>query len=383
VSSGNLNHVELIRPSNDYIRKVSDAISSLNIVKSVSVTFAGEGIDELSYLVRECPSITVLTLKTKSSCPNRLKKHSRQFSIFFSALSTSGSLRSLTIQSIQLGDKEMKLLGDALKCNGMLEQLKLCNTYTDGFSDNLTYLFDGLAENKSIYDITLAKYVFTSRKLTDSFVNLFTVNTTIRHIALSGCLGKGNSPYFLDMACKTLGSNTNIMSIALMYMVPLDVHHIHFLLTNVTSLNLERLYIGNTLIGDESAELIATFLEGNPKLINLDLPSCNITGKGLTMIGKSLVNNLNLKQLGIAYNHLFEQGGLKSFLDYISENQYIVDLECHPIIGIPIVEEDRFYRLRIKNIVDRNRKIGEKLFDSLVHVVSEECDCGEDCKLRK
>jgi hypothetical protein len=378
IQSGKLDHVELLRPSASYIKKLADVILERNVINSLSVIFASSGMIEIAHLIIKCHSVSSLTLKSNGNAPHRLKPHTTQFIILASALSLNSSLKLLTIQSIFLGEKEMKALGLAMKENHSLEHLKLCNTNYDGLSDHLNHLFDGLSLNTTLRELTLAKYTFTKETVIDSLVNVLRTNTSISNVALSGCTGKSHSSYFIQKLSEVLGKSSYIHSLALMCMAPLNAHHLKLLLSE----NLERLYIGNTLIGDEGAEVIANYLNFNPKLKAIDLPSCYITGKGLTLLGKSLVHNTNLKQLGIAYNHLFENGGMQEFITYISENRVVTDIECHPVIGIPIVEEDRFYKLSLKNITDRNCKLCENLFDVLVHAISENCECGEKCKLR-
>ena len=378
IQSGKLDHVELLRPSVSYIKKLSDVILERNVVNSLSVIFGCSGMVEMAHLIIKCHSVKSLTLKSNGNVPHRLKPHTNQFIILASALSLNSSLKLLSIQSIFLGEKEMKALGLAIKENRSLEHLKLCNTNYEGTSDHLNYLFDGLSSNTTITDITLAKYTFTKENVIDSLVNALRMNTSINSVAISGCTGKSHSTYFIEGLCDALGKSLRIRSLALMCMAPLSAHYLKLLLSE----NLERLYIGNTLIGDEGAEVIANYLNFNPKLRAIDLPSCYITGKGLTLLGKSLIHNINLKQLGIAYNHLFENGGMQEFITHISENRYITEVECHPVIGVPIVEEDRFYKLSLKNITDRNCKLSENLFDVLVYAISENCECGEMCKLR-
>lgn len=386
IEKGSIRHVVMKKPSLVDIRNVRRSMLKTVNVNVITIILNHDGISELASLLLENPHLTEIHIKSMSvTSPHTVSRHTKQFNDFFSALAFHPSINTLSISSVLLRDVDFSALGECLEKNPRIKSLKLCNTGNGESSDHLFPVLDGLSKSNAIEDLVLTKFAFVSDASINSLVKLISTSSSLRWLSIAGFPSRPHSTSFFDRLSKALQTSKSIVRFAIACSYTLSAQHLNtlfFVDENTLSpfgLHLERLYIGYTPIGDEGAFSIAHFLSKSVNITHLDLPNCDLSGRGLAAIGNAIYRNVatNLSALGISYNRIFEGDGLTHFLQCIEKNVSLLDIQLLYPIGTPQLPIDHSYSIITNFITNRNHRMKEGLFDALVQVVGTEL--GECC----
>lgn len=119
----------------------------------------------------------------------------------------------------------------------------------------------------------------------------------VMHIT-GNILGKALSRFLQESGIEALGLADN----------QLDAEDAKVILPQLARSHLRNAHLGYNPIGDTSAMLLATELRYNRHLLELHLPACNLTPKGVSAIASCLYLKHKLLTLSLAYNTIGDQG---------------------------------------------------------------------------
>ena len=267
------------------------------------------------------------------------------------SLKSNGALKTLNISYCDIDDQGMKSLASALEMNGSLEELDLSeNDAVTGIG--LTALGESLKRNRGLKTLDIS-YCSIDDQGMKSIASALEMNGSLEELDLSrnhavtgvGLMALGES-LKRNRGLKSLNisdcgiDDQGVKSIASALEMNGSLEELDLSRNRaVTDIGLmalgeslrrnrglKTLYISHCGIDDQGMKSLASALEMNGSLEELDLRGNQvITGVGLMALGESLKRNRGLKKLDISYCGIDDQG-MKSIASALEMNGSLEEL---------------------------------------------------------
>lgn len=298
---------------------------------------------------------------------------------FSEALTENTSVTDLEIFycTICRNRSDIELLSNALKVNGTIERLVICNNKNPkSLSENMYILFDALSHNKSIRELDLnCSYVEQNRSASTKHLSkMITLNNIIQKLKLTGNI-IGNDTTNMQCLFDALRYNTSIKHLELVgsgikaYPDSSGLVYISEMIRFNTTI--EKLYLCYNDIGKWAdsfgMEQFSKSLQANTTIRTLNLANCNLkaNAKNISYLSDVLTTNKSIQKLKLSFGDIELQNETYEFLEMIENHTTIESLTlCVNSESYNINDEtvERFIEAMKLNTSIRNLKISSSTF---------------------
>lgn len=220
------------------------------------------------------------------------------------ALTTNTSVRSLTLWSVLLNDKELQVVRSTLHVNSRIKSLNLVNNAVQ-HNSHLGVVADIVAENKSLEHLSL------ERNSTCCFCSVFDalkLNHTLRTLDLTHCLLGYTCNQCVVHLSDALKVNSSLKSLTLSF-DPIQIKGAEVLAEALkVNRTLTNISLRGASLGEGGVRFIAEALKVNRHLALVDLGRNEIPPQEAPLLAEVIRANHTIKLLDLAHNEFGDAG---------------------------------------------------------------------------
>lgn len=352
--------------NDDDLSLILDQLKKNNILESLNIAVNHIGPKSELKLVELLKSSTLKYLDISNT------SHREQI-LFFEALKTNITLKSLNLSTLTLRDKCIQELAQFLQINKSLEYLNLSYiNYTERrekkYISNLLEIYKSLEINFTLKSLNLSNNNLSHEDFT-SLSKLFQKNNTIQHLNLSG--NYLNYQNYVDSLYNVI-SNNNLQYLNLSHM-NITSTLCEQLFKKLSSSMVKYLNLSHNYICIEGFRAIYEFLKVDKLLEYLDISHNKISDEFNINIDifNILKINSTLQYLDISYNNIYEEEIIELFeslkfsnLEYLDVSGNMITDKCLEKLSEILIKNEKLISLSINSSISTNYFY--KILESLI-----------------